>query len=967
MHRCGFCLKSLSTQASVKLHIANTPACRQRWDKEISRQDQKAAASVAPTAEASVSLDLPHHDNFDIPPNDFDYEPPHREKRAYVPELEGPQSKRVRMEEVADEDAPGRYPVSYPGSAAEACGLGKTAFEHICDEHIQMGHGDNPWAPFEDDDEWGLAEWLTKRVNKTATDEYLKLPITRKRTKPSYTSNHTFQKKLNQLPTGPGWTCEIITSTGDCIGPDNKRVTERHELWRRDPVECIRELIGNPAFEGCISYVPEMVYLDSEGKSRVYDEMWTGDWWWKMQTRLPSGAVVAPVILASDKTTLTRFRGDKSAWAVYLTIGNIRKDVRRQPSKHATVLIGYLPISKMQHIKGDEAQQLARYRLFHNSMRLLLKPLIAAGQQGVEMHDYPLRDPAEAWETLQKHRDGRDPHLFDDHGMRAVHYPFWVDLPHSDIFSCITPDVLHQLHKGVFKEHMMSWCTAILSEKELDSRFQAMSDYQGLRHFSRGISSISQWTGTEHKEMQRVFLSVIAGAVDQRVFDAARAVLDFIYYAQYHSHTDTTLTQMQLALDTFHANKHVFVELGIREDFNIPKIHSMLHYIQSIRLLGSADGYNSESPERLHIDYAKDAYDASSKVDYISQMTKWLSIQEAVYRHTVFVDWLLFQEDSPPIDWDNVEDDADDEEPEFEDHRHIGESLSQFISSGLAPGHGYRVAKSPPFPNTSIPHLIKAFGTADFVSALQLFLNNNMPSTAPRASTHDRPEVYKSVLVLLPPQHHISNLKQLNKIRAHPTIPSRDPRKEPSPAHFDTALIVEDREAWQAGVGLSGVRAAQIRAVFKLPTQYGHFPHPLAYIEWFRPFSTIDSNSGFFRVTRSTRLLRRFAAVVSVDSILQACHLAPRFGASPVPSTWTLQPAMLVNPCAVVFVLNHMSPAQIVTLAVSTQLGSALERSGATPSSGGDVLARHALRSDVALDGLDGMRSGHGGVRKRGA
>lgn len=109
------------------------------------------------------------------------------------------------------------------------------------------------------------------------------MPQTKKRTQPSYTSNYTFQKKLDQLPTGPGWTCEVVSSTGDCVGPNGKPLIERHELWRRDPVECVRELIGNPAFKEYISYVPEMVYADDQQANRVYDEMWTGNWWWEMQ------------------------------------------------------------------------------------------------------------------------------------------------------------------------------------------------------------------------------------------------------------------------------------------------------------------------------------------------------------------------------------------------------------------------------------------------------------------------------------------------------------------------------------------------------------------------------------------------------------------------------------------------------------------------------------------------------------
>lgn len=52
------------------------------------------------------------------------------------------------------------------------------------------------------------------------------------------------------------------------------------------------------------------------------------------QQKIPKGGVVAPVILASDKTQLTHFRGDKSAWPVYLTIGNIEKATRRQVRLH---------------------------------------------------------------------------------------------------------------------------------------------------------------------------------------------------------------------------------------------------------------------------------------------------------------------------------------------------------------------------------------------------------------------------------------------------------------------------------------------------------------------------------------------------------------------------------------------------------------------------------------------------------
>lgn len=109
---------------------------------------------------------------------------------------------------------------------------------------------------------------------------------------------------------------------------------------------------------------------------KKYDSKW--------QDNLPDGATIAFIILSSDKTQLSVFQGDKSAWPVYLTLGNISKEVRRQPSAHATILLGYLSVEKLECYK-ESNHLLAGYRLFHFCMSKILALLKKAGKDGIEI------------------------------------------------------------------------------------------------------------------------------------------------------------------------------------------------------------------------------------------------------------------------------------------------------------------------------------------------------------------------------------------------------------------------------------------------------------------------------------------------------------------------------------------------------------------------------------------------------
>jgi hypothetical protein len=95
---------------------------------------------------------------------------------------------------------------------------------------------------------------------------------------PMYQTKKKFFEMLDGLPTGsPEWTCNIITIASNAMNKEGETLTEDVELWRRNPVECVQELMGNPAFKDAMAFTPEKAFADPKGGNQVYDEMWTGE------------------------------------------------------------------------------------------------------------------------------------------------------------------------------------------------------------------------------------------------------------------------------------------------------------------------------------------------------------------------------------------------------------------------------------------------------------------------------------------------------------------------------------------------------------------------------------------------------------------------------------------------------------------------------------------------------------------
>ena len=74
--------------------------------------------------------------------------------------------------------------------------------------------------------------------------------------------------------------------------------------------------------------------------------------------------------------------------------------------------------------------------------------------------------------------------------------------------------------------------------------------------------------------------------------------------------------------------------------------------------------------------------------------------------------------------------------------------------------------------------------------------------------------------------------------------------------------------------------------LFKLPPQFGTFPHPLAYIEWFTLLRDPEPIIGMYKILWSIRNHCRNAAVVSMSNTMEDTHLSA-FIQGEIDPTWT--------------------------------------------------------------------------------
>ncbi|KAI5989293.1 hypothetical protein EDD15DRAFT_2198580 [Pisolithus albus] len=861
----------------------------------------------------------------------------------------------------------------HPGLTGQPCNANGDFLPDGTQPEPRQPKPPDDWSPYNSRLEFELADFIYTRNQMSAANlnillELWAASLVEAGANPIFSSYKEMYRTIDKTEVGDvKWQSFTVKYAGDVETDPVPWMHDEYDIWFRDPHEVVQNMLANPEFAKEMDYRPFREY-DTKSSTRRWQDFMSGDWAWRQADPDCLGSVFVPIILGSDKTTVSVATGQNDYYPLYLSIGNIRNNVR-WAHRNGVVLIGFLAMPKTtrEHANKDNFRKFRR-QLFHSSLGRILKTfkpgmvkpeVVLFGDDhyrrviyglGPYIADYEeqalvtcivrnwcprtlarclaYRNNLDDDNALHRCRDHAEmliaefalDALWNEYGIVGELVPFTNDFLRADIYELIAPDLLHQIIKGAFKDHLIEWVEKYLRHThgdacaneildDIDRRIAAVAPFPGLRHFPQG-RHFKQWTGDDSKALMKVYLPAIEGHVPQEIVRTFRAFLEFCYLVRRNVLTEKDLDDLDEILARFYRYREVFKTTGIVANFSLPRQHAMKHYKQLIQLFGVPNGLCSSITESKHVKAVKKPYRRTNKYHALGQMLlinqrldklataradfESRGMLEGTCLSTVLDQLVIYQvsashnathmrpteanhwlsdEDKDELEDTLVSASIDESRGDYEDvngprveaHVCLARSRQRNRAATIV-----ALADELHIPNLS--ELVRAFLVG------QLYPDDNHdPADIPHLECpgyEGKISIYNSASSTFYAPSDLSGVGGMHReyIRAAPTWRQEGPR-------YDCAFVITDPEL----EGMRGMDVARMLCFFSFKA--GGVFYPCAIVRWFdRLGDAPDELTGMWMVRPSfTPNHQRNLAVIHIDTIFRAAHLIPIYGREFVP------------------------------------------------------------------------------------
>ncbi|KAJ7735230.1 hypothetical protein B0H14DRAFT_3613738 [Mycena olivaceomarginata] len=395
---------------------------------------------------------------------------------------------------------------------------------------------------------------------------------------------------------------------------------------------------------------PSMYRHNSKSFVRFWNEPWTADAFWELQSTFRPNYF--PLYVYADKSKLSSF-GTQKAHPIVIRVLNIIVGIRNSSEWGGGQVVGELPIIDDDTAESGKTGYVTfKHAMWHAAFYKLLESIASISKTGYgekrwlfpcivilsadyeeaaimtlirgvmgnnpcpvclikrdEQSDLSIADPRR---PVKKAREGTveaGEDLLKDLGLRKIDNVFW-NIANSDPHRAISFDRLHSHHSGLWGDHLFPQLKIHFKElgdrqsAKLDQQFDALPRWRGLNHF-KTVTNISFNDGSKHEDIAKMMIfaahNILTTETDKigvLLLACIRSYLELDMYAGLELHTADTIADERRQLQKF--DQSLKGTDFADKNWNFPKAHLHQHLFDDIERKGVTRNYNTKISEPMH-------------------------------------------------------------------------------------------------------------------------------------------------------------------------------------------------------------------------------------------------------------------------------------------------------------------------------------------------------------------------------